>query len=109
MMRAVRFAATLGFAIEDKTHEEVKAHAHNIKHVSQERGRDELIKLISGDFAAIGIELMRETNLLDYVLPELLEGVDVEQNLHHIYTVWEHNARALAYTVEQGYSFEVRL
>ena len=109
MMRAVRFSATLGFKIEDKTHEEIKAHSHNIKHVSQERVRDELMKLIMGDHAAQGIELMRETNLLDYVLPELLEGVGIEQNLHHIYTVWEHNIRALQYTVEQKYPLEVRL
>ena len=109
MMRAVRFSATLGFKIEDKTHEEIKAHSHNIKHVSQERVRDELMKLVNGDHAAQGIKLMRETNLLDYVLPELLEGVGIEQNLHHIYTVWEHNIRALQYTVEQNYPIEVRL
>ncbi|MBI2637502.1 MAG: bifunctional (p)ppGpp synthetase/guanosine-3',5'-bis(diphosphate) 3'-pyrophosphohydrolase, partial [Candidatus Sungbacteria bacterium] len=40
---------------------------------------------------------------------ELLEGVGVEQNLHHIYTVWEHNTRALEYTVSKKYSLAVRL
>lgn len=109
MMRAVRFASVLGFSIEEKTHEEIKAHSHNIKHVSQERVRDEFTKLIGGDDAVQGIELMRETNLLDYVVPELLEGVGIAQNLHHIYTVWEHNVRSLAYTVEKNYSFDVRL
>ncbi len=109
MMRAVRFGATLGFAIEDRTHEEIKAHSHNIKHVSQERVRDEFSKLINGAWADRGIELLRETNLLDYVVPELLEGVGVTQNLHHIYSVWEHNVRSLAYTVEKNYSVDVRL
>ena len=109
MMRAVRFSATLGFAIEEHTLEEIKAHAHHIKHVSAERIRDEFMKLIGGDDAAKGIEMLRDTALLDEVLPELLEGVGVTQNLHHIYTVWEHNVRSLAYTAEKKYSSEVRL
>ena len=47
--------------------------------------------------------------MLKFVLPELEEGWDVDQNKHHIYTVWEHNVRALQYATEQGYSFDVRL
>ncbi len=43
------------------------------------------------------------------MVPELREGIGVEQNLHHIYTVWEHNTRALKYTAEKGYSLVVRL
>ncbi len=109
MMRAIRFSSTLGFKIEDKTLEEIKAHAHHIKHISAERVRDELLKLIGGDHAQQAIELMRETGLLEDILPELLEGVGVEQNLHHIYTVWEHNLRALGYTAEKNYSLEIRL
>jgi putative nucleotidyltransferase with HDIG domain len=44
-----------------------------------------------------------------HVMPELLDGVGCGQNKHHIYTVYEHNVRALEYTAKQGYSFEVRL
>lgn len=109
MMRAVRFAAVLGFEIEQHTLEEIEAHAHNLKHIAAERVRDELLKLIDGADADKGIELLRTTGLLDEILPELHEGHGVTQNLHHIYTVWEHNKRALAYTCEQEYSTEVRL
>lgn len=109
MMRAVRFAATLGFKIESKTHAAITKLAQHLEHISAERIHDELIKLINGDHAAAGVELLRETGLLQYILPELLEGVGVSQNLHHIYTVWEHNVRALAYTAEKKYSIEVRL
>lgn len=109
MLRAVRFSSTLGFKIEEHTLEEIKAHAHHLKHISAERIRDELIKLIAGDFADQGVELLRETGLLDEIMPELLEGVGVTQNLHHIYTVWEHNVRSFRYTCEKNYSAEVRL
>lgn len=109
MMRAVRFASVLGFSIEQQTLEEIKAHAHHIKHISAERIRDEFMKLIAGDFAADAVEILRETALLDEFLPELLEGVGVTQNLHHIYTVWDHNVRSLRYTCEKNYSIEVRL
>ena len=59
--------------------------------------------------AAEGIEFLRESGLLKEFLPELLEGVGVGQNLHHVFTVWEHNLKALEYTVKKGYSFEVKL
>lgn len=109
MMRAVRLASQLGFIIEPGTLEAIKKHSYQLKKISTERIRDELIKIINSPRAHEGIELLRESGLLEYVIPELLEGVGVEQNLHHIYTVWEHNGRALKYTVEQEYSLEVRL
>ena len=109
MMRAIRFSSTLGFKIEQKTLEEIEAHAHHLKHISAERIRDEFLKLICGDHAAHAIEIARETGILEEVTPELLEGVSITQNLHHIYTVWEHNVRSLQYTAEKNYSPEVRL
>ena len=109
MMRAIRFSSTLGFVIEEHTLEEIKAHAHHIKHISAERIRYEFMKLIGGDHAQAAIELMRETGLLEDIVPELIEGIGVEQNLHHIYTVWEHNLRSLGYTAQQHYSLEIRL
>ena len=52
---------------------------------------------------------MQELGLLKYILPELCEGVGVSQNKHHIYTVFEHNVRALEYTVSKNYSLHVRM
>ena len=46
---------------------------------------------------------------MEHIFPELLEGVDMEQNHHHIYTVWEHNVKALQYACEEGYPLRVRL
>lgn len=56
-----------------------------------------------------GIELLEESDLLKYIVPELREGINTGQNKHHIYTVWEHNLRALNYAVEKKYSLEIRL
>ena len=95
--------------IEKKSLEAVKKNAGLLKFVSKERIRDEFSKLIMADGAVKGLEILRETGLLKEFLPELLEGYGVGQNLHHIYTVWEHNLRALECAIKEGWAFDVRL
>ncbi|MDO8558070.1 MAG: HD domain-containing protein [bacterium] len=109
LMRAVRFATTLGFVIEKETLEALESQAILLKDISKERIRDEFCKILMADKAAEGIERLRETKLLENIVPELLEGYGVGQNKHHIYTVWEHNVRALAYAAKQKWSLDVRL
>ncbi|HEY4507041.1 MAG TPA: HD domain-containing protein [Candidatus Paceibacterota bacterium] len=109
MMRGVRLSAQTGFEIEDATFKAIHKNHNLMNSVSKERIRDELIKLVNSGHADAGIELLRETELMKYVLPGLLEGVGVGQNKHHIYTVWEHNVKALRYACDMKYSFEVRL
>ena len=109
LMRAVRFAAQLGFTIEEKTAAAIGRHADLLEAVAKERVRDELIKIIESSGAGLGIRMLTDMGLMRHILPELLDGVDCGQNKHHIYTVYEHNVRALEYTAGQGYSFEVRL
>ena len=109
MMRAIRFATSLDFSIEDATLKAVTARASEIAAISVERVRDELIKIIDSPRAADGIQLLEDVGLLKFIIPELREGIGVEQNLHHIYTVWEHNLRSLGYVAQKGYSFPVRM
>ena len=109
ILRAVRFSSSLGFTIESATLEATKKHSDWLIAISKERIRDEFLKIIDSPLAHEGVDLMREAGIMEHVIPELLEGVDVGQNLHHIYTVWEHNLRALKYTVEKKYSLVVRL
>ena len=109
MMRAVRLSAQLGFGIEKITREAIIKNAALIKEISQERIRDELIKIIRSERAAGGMELLYEVRLLTYIMPELAEGYGVTQNKHHKYTVWEHNVKSLEYATQKNYSFEVRL
>ena len=108
LLRAIRFATVLGFKIEERTLKAVKQNANWLIAISKERVRDEFIKIIESDNAYDGILLLEETGLLQYIVPELREGIGVGQNLHHIYSVWEHNTRALKYTVEKKYSLAVR-
>ena len=56
-----------------------------------------------------GVAELYAAGLLRYIVPELLEGVGMGQNKHHIYTIFDHNLRALEYSVKKGYSLEVRL
>lgn len=109
LLRAIRFATILNFKIEDKTLEAINKNSDWLIAISKERIRDEFVKIISSENAYNGIILLNETGLLKHIVPELLEGIGIEQNLHHIYTVWEHITRALKYASEKDYSLEIRL
>jgi tRNA nucleotidyltransferase (CCA-adding enzyme) len=111
LIRAVRLASELGFKIEEKTAAAIKRNSALLGKIAAERIRDELTKLIMSDGGGPkdGIEQLEELGLLSYILPELREGIGVTQNKHHIYTVWEHNLRALDYSARHGASLEVRL
>lgn len=109
LLRAVRLAVELGFKIEEKTAQAVKKKAKLIKAIAQERIRDELIKLLLTREAKRGIELLEELGLLEFLIPELRQGIGVSQNLHHLYSVWEHNLLSLDYAAKKGFSLELRL
>ena len=109
LMRAVRFATTLEFEIEENTFGAIKKNAYLLEFISKERIRDEFLKIIMSRNAAKGIELLRETGLLKYIIPELLEGYKVSQNKHHIYDVYEHSLRSLDFAAKKGFNKYVRL
>ncbi len=109
LMRAVRFAVELDFEIELNTRRAIEKLAGGLEEIAKERIRDEFEKMIMTPQAARGILLLEELDLLRYVLPELREGLGVGQNKHHIYSVFEHDVKALDYTAKQGYSLPVRL
>jgi len=95
MMRAIRLGATLGFTIETETLKAIKKSQKVIEKISWERIRDELMKIIGSDWPADGIKLMHSTGLLDYVLPELIKAVGVEQAGHHKTDVFVHSIESL--------------
>jgi tRNA nucleotidyltransferase (CCA-adding enzyme) len=94
-LRGIRLAAVLQFRITAETLAAMTRARDRVAGVARERVRDELVKLLAAPRPSAGIEILRETGLLDLVLPELLEGVGVEQNRHHAYDVYEHTLRAL--------------
>ncbi|MFA5184627.1 MAG: CCA tRNA nucleotidyltransferase [Patescibacteria group bacterium] len=97
MLRAVRFSVQLGFALEPKTQRAIVKLAGSLKFISQERIKDELIKILSSDRPAEGIFLLHDCKLLQYILPELEEGVGIKPARHHIHPVFEHNVLTLKY------------
>jgi putative nucleotidyltransferase with HDIG domain len=95
MLRAIRFSVQLGFELEPKTQRAITKLAGSLKFVSKERIRDEFIKILSSDRPALGINLLHESKLLQYILPELEQGVGVAQDRHHIHPVFKHNVLSL--------------
>lgn len=98
LMRAVRLATQLGFEIEEKTLQSIKANAFLIKNISGERVRDELFKIFGDKAAFKGIILLRETGLLEIILPEVTSCFGIVQegpNHDRVYDIGEHNFLAL--------------
>jgi len=98
LMRAVRFATQLGFTIESQTWKAIQGDAMLLPMISGERVRDELLKILASDYPYEGIMLLKNANLLQYILPELLEGQRLSQarpGRHHVYDVFTHNLMSL--------------
>lgn len=109
MLRAVRLATELNFIIEPKTFKAIQKNAGWLQAIAKERVRDELIRIIMSEKPDQGIELLRETNLLKYIIPELEKGVGVSQNRHHIYTIYQHSILSLKFAGQRKYNLAVRL
>ena len=109
MMRAVRFATQLEFEIEENTLSSLQDNLKGIEAVSWERIRDELVKIIMSEHPERGMNLLLSTGMLSYILPELVEGVGVGQNKHHVFTVFEHNVKSAQFAAQFNYPLHVRL
>jgi len=97
MLRAIQFAARFNFQIEVGTFEALRTHAALILSVSAERIADELTKLlVQAEAPSIGFRLMRNSGLLQYILPELEACVGVTQpGGYHKYDVFEHTLQCI--------------
>ena len=78
MMRAVRFAAQLGFTIDDETFEAIRRNAERIRIVSRERIITELNKIVLSPVPSMGFMLLENAGLLERIFPEMhrLKGVE---------------------------------
>ncbi len=92
MVRAVRFAARFGYAIEPATLQAIQKLAPEINQISMERLRDELTKILTEGAARRGFELLDHTGLLIYLLPEIakMKGVEQPPQFHPEGDVWIH-------------------
>ena len=85
MLRAIRFASQLGFEIDANTFKAIKAYADRIEIISKERIRDEFIKILMSSKPSLGINMLLESTLLEYLFPEILKlkGIDSQDGYKH--------------------------
>ncbi len=90
MMRAIRFASTLNFEIEKASLEAIKLEAGRIKIVSMERIMVEFNKIMLSEKPSVGLKLLADTGLMDYIMPELtaLKGIEEVEGQTHKDNFW---------------------
>lgn len=103
MLRAVRFAAVLGFEIEPETWKAVQENARHIHEVSAERIREELVKIFLCPQRVRGWDLLDQSGLMREILPEIerLKGCEQPPQFHPEGDVWIHTRIMLSMLPEQ--------
>lgn len=95
-LRAVRFAANLGFDIESDLQEAIKKNSKNLTYISVERQGAELDKILIGPDPARGIRLLHKLGLLEEIFPEVSAMVGFDQHSpHHYLDCFDHSLRVL--------------
>lgn len=100
LMRGIRFATQLAYHIDENTLRAIIEDAPLLAEISKERIRDEFIKILASDYPYEGVMLLKNTNLLQNIIPELLDGIGFSQERpgrHHKTDVFTHNILALKY------------
>lgn len=100
LLRAIRIATELSFTIEEATWKELTLDASLIKEISTERIKVELLRILGSNFPYDGIILLKNSSLLQEILPELLEGIEISQarpGRHHTTDVFTHNILSLKF------------
>ncbi|GHU82380.1 HDIG domain-containing protein [Spirochaetia bacterium] len=108
-LRAVRFAAQLGFDLDELTLRAIPAALPTTARVAPERIRDELDKTLASANPRRGFLLMEETGLLSLLLPELAVCRGIDQKGFHRFDVLDHSLLACDYAARSGAPREVRL
>ena len=100
MLRAFRFAAQLGFVIEETTHNSIRQHIDRIRIVSQERITEEINKILLCEKPSVGLDLLYRAGLLHLVFPQLvdlagaefIDGMGHKDNFYHTLQVLDNIA-----------------
>lgn len=103
MLRAVRFATTLGFEIDPGTWTAIRENAAHLREVSAERIRDEAVKIFTSPQRVRGLDLLDDSGLLREILPEMeaLKGCEQPPQFHPEGDVWVHTRIMLGLLPEQ--------
>ncbi len=109
MMRAVRLASELNFAIEAETMTSIAKNADILSRISAERIRDEFLRIVNSTSPMQGIVFLERLGLIDYVLPEIKDAIGCEQGGAHAFDVYEHLLRSLQAAADKDFTTEMRL
>lgn len=105
LMRAIRIATELGFQIDDQTFQAILKNASLIKEIANERIRDEFFKILASANAYNGIIKLRETGILQIILPEVEACFGIVQKgpkHDRVYDIGEHSLLALRFTASSN-------
>ncbi|MEK7515706.1 MAG: HD domain-containing protein, partial [Patescibacteria group bacterium] len=109
MLRAVRLVAELGFGIDGDTASAISENSKHLSHVSRERVHDEFVRILNSSQPMNALVLAKQLGILEYIVPDLIRGIGVEQNQAHSYDVFGHNLRTMQHAADKGWTFDIRL
>jgi len=109
MLRAVRLVAELDFGIDGATAAAISENSEHLSHVSRERVRDELVRILNSSQPMNALVLAQQLGILEYIVSDLIRGIGVEQNQAHSYDVFGHNLRTLQHAADKSWNFDIRL
>jgi len=95
VIRAARFAALLNFKIERKTRAAMPKMLAKIRNLSNERIRDEIMKMLGAKKPSIGINILKEIGVLDLLIPEFKKAHRFDQGGFHEYDLLKHSLIAM--------------
>jgi len=109
ILRAVRLSCEIGFAVSQETAASLVKNSHLLANISTERIRDEFIKILQSGDIEYGIMLLKQFEILKYIIPELEEGVGMEQTQAHAFDVFTHIIRSTQAAADKKWPLEIRL
>lgn len=109
MLRAVRLVAELNFGIDGDTATAINENSKHLKHVSRERVRDELIRILNSSQPMNALVLAQQLGILEFIATDLIRGIGVEQNQAHSYDVFGHLMRTMQHAADKGWNLDIRL
>lgn len=99
MLRAIRFSCKLNFTIDENTLNAITRNSHLINNISKERIKDELCKMLVSDSPIKGTLLLKETNLLKHILPEVHDLIGkTPLCINHNKDIFNHTMKVLGQT-----------
>ena len=109
ILRAIRLQAELGFEIEPETQKALSENAALLKNIAVERIREEFNRILLSADPSEALRLCQKTAVLSHIMPELEEGIGIDQNKAHAFDVWNHLMKTVQHAAKKKFSLPVRL